>query len=148
MRSSSVTLNVARPPSSASERDEVSRVGRSKALLARRSRRSQPFATAGARARRVEEIAGAARRVRPDESRAASVVERAPGLVLEEGRGSRPSWQAPLLQAEHEDDLEATGTGSHEIEHGDPPRLARGCESDLRPLEHRDERVRVERAAE
>ena len=76
----------------------------------------------GARARRVEEVAVVLDGIRPHEPRAA-LVERTPCVVVEERRAAAATRQAPLLQPEDEDGVEAARAGAEEIDHRDAARV-------------------------
>ena len=77
-----------------------------------------------ASARGVEEVALARDRVRPGQPRAArGVVDLAALLVREEGRALLPSWEAPLLETEQEDDLGSPRSRSEQVGDCDPTRL-------------------------
>ena len=92
-----------------------------------------------ARARRVEEVAVARSRIRPRQP--SRPVELPPQVVAEErGRDPAPR-QAPLLQAEHEDDVGASRPRAHEVEHDDAPTRRTGRRADRRTLERREDLV-------
>ena len=83
---------------------ERARLTRAAVVVGRLAHEIEPLR--GARARRVEEIAVVLDRIRPLEPRA-PLVERAPRVVVEERRAAAAPRQAPLLQPEHEDGVEA-----------------------------------------
>ena len=87
-------------------------------------------------ARRVEEVAVAADRVRPLQAGAA-LVERAAGVVVEERRRRAAPRQAPLLESEDEDDVEAACPGAHQVDDGDATRLVSAHRPQRLPLERR-----------
>ena len=94
------------------------------------------------RARGVEEIAVAARRVGSLEARAPRGVELTARLVVEERRRRSAARQRSLLEADHEDRLEASRAGAREVEHRDTTRLAGCIAADRRPVERREHVVR------
>ena len=87
------------------------------------------------RADRCEQVAVATRRIRPDETCAASLVERAPGVLVEERLDPRSPRQDPLLQPEHDDDVEAACASTSQIEHGDPSGRTGGIAADAGAVE-------------
>ena len=101
-----------------------------------------------ARAGGVEEVALALDGVRAHEARTGGPVELAARIVVEERRGVAAPRQRSLLEAEQEHGLEAARPRAREIEDRDPPALERAAEAHLAPLEHRDDVVRRELAAE
>src|SRR5581483_2999460 len=92
----------------------------------------------GARARGVEEVAVAAHRIGPLEARAA-LVEQTARVVVEERRRRAAARQAPLLEPEHEDDVEASRARAREVEHGDAPGLVAAERPERVTIEHRDD---------
>ena len=56
--------------------------------------------------------------------------------------------QRPLLEAEHEGDLEPAGAGAAQVEHGDPARLGLGADAHGQTLHGRDHLVASDRAIE
>ena len=101
----------------------------------------------GARARRVEEVAVVLDRVRPLEPRA-SRVERAPRVVVEERRAPAATRQAPLLQPEDEDGVEAARAGAQEVDHGDAPRVVACAASQRGTLDRRQDVLAAQVSAE
>ena len=96
-----------------------------------------------ARAGGVEEVAVAADGIGPLEARAA-LVEEAPRVVVEERRRRAAPRQAPLLEAEHEDDVEPARAGAREVEHGDAAGLVAAERAQRVALERRRQRPRAE----
>src|SRR5439155_7968478 len=95
----------------------------------------------------VEEIAVAADRVGTLEPGAA-LVERPPHVVVEERRSGAAPGQAPLLQAEHEDHVEAARAGPEEIDDGDAAGLVAAHRSQGLPVERGDDVLAGELADE
>ena len=101
----------------------------------------------GARARRVEEVAVAARRrpVAPGGRRA--VVELPAHVVVEERRGRARDAAGFPPRDRDEHDLEAPRACAAEVEHGDPSGRGRPVAADRRALERREHVVAVDRLA-
>src|SRR5205085_8653799 len=85
----------------------------------------------------VEEVAVSRHLVGPLEPPA----EGAPPLVVKERRAAAAPRQAPLLEAEDEDDVELARARAHEVEHRDLARLARRRAAHRRALERADENL-------
>src|SRR5262249_39500347 len=100
-----------------------------------------------ARARRVEEVAIVLDGVWPDEPRA-SLVERTPRVVVEERRAAAAPRQAPLLQPQHEDGVEAACAGAQKVDHRDAPGVVSGAPGKGRTLDRRQYVVATELSAE
>src|SRR5204863_7869569 len=86
--------------------------------------------------RRVEEVAIVLDRVRPLAPRA-SRVERAPRVVVEERRAPAATRQAPLLQPEDEDSVEAARARAQEVDHRDAPHVVACAASQRGTLDRR-----------
>ena len=94
----------------------------------------------------VEEVAVAARGVGPLEPGAARSVEVAPRLVVEERRRGRASRQRSPARARSRRPPRSRRVRARvEVEHGDAARLAGGVAAHRRPVERREDVVRVDR---
>src|SRR5262249_10825653 len=100
--------------------------------------------TAGPGAGRVEEIAGASDRVGALEPR----TQRGAPLVVQERRRAPAARQAALLETEDEDGVERARARMRQVDHRDPPRLARADRARSRSLERRDDVLLVERTVD
>ena len=76
----------------------------------------------GARAGRVEEVAIERDRIRPREP-CTSLVQPPPSVVVEERRPGAPAGEAPLLQPEHEDGVEAPRASAPQVDDRHPARV-------------------------
>ncbi len=101
----------------------------------------------GTRARGIEEIAVAARGIRPFEPCPASSIELSARLVVEERGGRSAPRERPLLETDHEDRLERSRSRPGEIENGDAAGRACSVAARRRPVEGRQDVVRRDRGA-
>ena len=124
---------------------ERARLARAAVVVGRLAHEIEPLR--GARARRVEEVAVVLDRIRPLEPRA-SLVERAPRVVVEERRAAATARQAPLLQPEDEDGVEAARAGAQEVDHRDAPGVVAGAASQRGTLDRREHVLAAQLSAE
>ena len=101
----------------------------------------------GPRAGGVEEVAVERHRVGPNQPRALFLVERATRVVVEERRAGGTARQAPLLQAEHEDRVEAARAGAPQVDHRDAAGVVPGPAPKHGTLDRRDDVLAAHLAA-
>ena len=142
-----------RPPCDVVGREQRAHVLPERARLARRAvvrRRlaDEVQATRRAGARRVEEIPVGGDRIRPRDAGAARpLLDRAPGVVVEQARRAGAPGKRSLLEAEHEDDLVVPRARTKHVEHRDAARLPGRPAADHRALERVHDVLGVDLAA-
>ena len=117
--------------------------------VVRRGLANEVQATRGAGARRVEEIPVGGDRIRPRDAGAARpLLDRAPGVVVEEARRAGAPGKRSLLEAEHEDDLVVPRARAEHVEHRHAARLPGRPAADHRTLERVHDVLGVDLARE